>query len=114
LVAVTAQAPLLASSEILLATSAVGRFLLRTGPTRRGSEGMGDPFAVKGDLGGTILELLQERPEWRHLAGLARPGKTKTLRKPRRIGRGEQFCTDAVGQLADLEQRLALHRRYCP
>jgi hypothetical protein len=59
-----------------------------------------------GGLVGTILEPLQERPEWQHVAGLPRPGKTKALRKPGRIGRGEQFCTDAVGQQAYLEQRL--------
>jgi hypothetical protein len=35
-----------------------------------------------------------------------RPGKTKALRKPGRIGRSEQFCTDAVGQQAHVEQRL--------
>jgi hypothetical protein len=40
----------------------------------------------RGGLGGTILELLQERPG--------------------RIGRSEQFCTDAVGQQAHVEQRL--------
>jgi hypothetical protein len=59
-----------------------------------------------GGLVGTILEPLQERPEWQHVAGLPRPGKTKALRKPGRIGRGEQFCTDAVGQQAYVEQRL--------
>jgi len=55
---------------------------------------------------GTILEPLRERPERRHLAGLPRPDKTKAPRKPGRFGRGEQFCTDAVGQQAYLKERL--------
>ena len=62
-----------------------------------------------GGLVGTILVPLQERPERRHLEGLPRPGKTKALRKLGRIGRGEQFCTDAVGQQAYPEQRLGVY-----
>ncbi len=38
--------------------------------------------------------------------GPAAAGQTKALHKPGRIGRGEQFCTDAVGHQAHEEQRL--------
>jgi hypothetical protein len=64
-----------------------------------------------GGLVGTILERLQERPEWRHLVGLPRPGKTKRSVN-RRIGRSGQFCTDAVGQQAYLQQRLGAYAPY--